>query len=150
MGAGADGFGMDHPVFVPDAGRDLSKGVGHFQRVTKLGAEDGGERLNGHEEVFAGGEPTARVREAAAGDDVMEVGMIEELAGPGVEHADHAQTTADEARVLSQLLESSGGSAKEQIVDQLLMAASQSAQLLWQSESHQEVMNGQEQVLLFC
>src|SRR5438445_11456073 len=29
MGAGADGFGMDHPGFVPEAGRELSKEVGH-------------------------------------------------------------------------------------------------------------------------
>jgi hypothetical protein len=60
--------------------------------------------------------------------------MIEELADPGMEHADHAQPTADEARVLGQLLQSCGGSAEEQVVDQLLMAASHRPQLLWQSE----------------
>ena len=43
------------------------------------------------------------VSEAAAGDDVMDVGMIEELAGPGMEHADHAEAGADEARILGQL-----------------------------------------------
>ncbi len=76
--------------------------------------------------------------------------MVEELAGPGMQYSHHAQTTSNEPWVLSQLQQSSGGSAKEQIVDQLLMAASQRPQLLWQSESHQEVMNGQEQVLLLC
>lgn len=53
----------------------------------------------------------------------MDMGMIEELAGPGVEYAHHAGTTSHEAWVLSQKLQSCGGSAKEQIVDQLLMAA---------------------------
>jgi hypothetical protein len=33
----------------------------------------------------------------------MNVRMIEELAGPGVEHAHHAEASADEARVLGQL-----------------------------------------------
>jgi hypothetical protein len=80
----------------------------------------------------------------------MNVRMVEELAGPGVEYADHAQTSSDEPWVLGQLLQSCGGSAKEQIVDRLLMAASQRPQLLGQSESHQEVMNGQEQALLRC
>ena len=66
--------------------------------------------------------------------------MIEELAGPGVQHADHAQTGADEAWVLGQLLQGCGGSAKEQVVDRLLMAAGQGAQLGGQGEGDQEVM----------
>ena len=65
-------------------------------------------------------------------------------------YADHAQPSADEPWVLGQLLQSCGGRAKEQVVDQLLMAASQGTQLSGQSESHQEMMNGQEQVLLLC
>ncbi len=43
------------------------------------------------------------VSEAAAGDEVMDVGMIEELAGPGMEYSDHAQTATYEPGVLSQL-----------------------------------------------
>src|SRR5712691_6485696 len=74
--------------------------------------------------------------------------MIEELAGPGVEYSDHAQTTADEPWVLSQLLQSSGGSAKEQIVDHLLMAAGERAQLCGQGKGDQEVMSGKQQLLL--
>src|SRR5712691_12959306 len=74
--------------------------------------------------------------------------MIEELAGPGVEYSDHAEVGADEPRVLSQLLQSSGGSAKEQIVDQLLMAAGERAQLCGQGKGDKEVMSGQQQLLL--
>jgi len=101
--ATANGLAMDHPVFVPDGGRDLSKEIGLFQGVTKLGAEDSGERFDGYQEVFAGRAPATVRSEAAAGDDVMDVGMVEELASPGVEHADHAEASADEARVLGQL-----------------------------------------------
>jgi hypothetical protein len=38
--------------------------------------------------------------EAAARDEAVDVGMIEQLSGLGVEHADHPEAGADEARVL--------------------------------------------------
>ena len=39
----------------------------------------------------------------------MHMRMKEQLPGPGVEHANHAEAGADEPRVLSQLLQSCGG-----------------------------------------
>src|SRR5882672_7238554 len=90
LGTTANRFGVDYPVFAPDARLHLSKENGLFQRVTKLGAEDSGERFDGHQEVFACKAPATVSSEAAAGDEVMDVGMIEELAGPGMEHADHS------------------------------------------------------------
>ena len=71
--------------------------------VADSDAEDSGERFDGHQEVFACRTPATVSSEAAAGDDVIDVGMIAQLPGPGVEHADHAQAGADEARVLGQL-----------------------------------------------
>src|SRR6266404_1640779 len=100
---------MHYPVFAPDARRDGREQISLFQLVTKLGAEDAGERFDGHQEVFACRTPATVSSEAAAGDDVMDVGMIEQLPGPGVEHADHAEAGADEARVLGQLQYGSGG-----------------------------------------
>src|SRR5450432_2013383 len=69
--AGAHRLGMDHPVFTPDAGCDLSEERSLAQGITKLGAEDAGERFDGHEKVRAGRTPAAVVSEAAAGDYVM-------------------------------------------------------------------------------
>src|SRR5258705_13452118 len=69
--ATADRFGVDHPVFAPDAGRDLSQEISHFQGVTELGAEDAGERFDRNQKVFAGRAPATVSSEAAAGDDVM-------------------------------------------------------------------------------
>ena len=51
--ASADGFGVDHPSFAPDERLDLSKQFRLFQFVAKLGAENGRERFNGDEEVWA-------------------------------------------------------------------------------------------------
>ena len=121
LDAGADGFAVDHPVFAPNLGPDQGKQIRLFQLIAKLGAEDLGERFDGHEKVFAGGAPTALSRQAAAGDEVMHMGMIEELAGPGVEHAHHAEAAAHEAWVLGQLQQGGRGSAKEQVIARLLL-----------------------------
>jgi hypothetical protein len=43
------------------------------------------------------------ISQTTAGNDVMDVRMIEQLASPGVQHADHAKAAAYEARVLGQL-----------------------------------------------
>ena len=60
--------------------------------------------VDGHEKVLARGAPATVVGEAAAADDLVHMGMIEELPGPGVEHADQADSAADEARILGQFL----------------------------------------------
>ena len=62
--------------------------------------------LDRHEKVFSCTAPAASVREPAAGDDVMDVGMIEQLARPAVQYSHHAQTAAEEPWVLSQLQQS--------------------------------------------
>jgi len=145
---GAHRLAVDHPVFVPEALVDLGPELSLAQFITKLGAEDGGEGFDWDEEVFAGGAPVAGSSQPTAGDDVVHVGVIAELAGPGMQYSDQAQLSADEPWVLSQLLEGGSGSAEEQIVDCFLIAPGNRAQLGRQGESYQEVMSGQEQVLL--
>ena len=39
--ATADRLGMDHPVFLPHSGVDLSKQFGLLEGIAELGAEDG-------------------------------------------------------------------------------------------------------------
>jgi len=50
---GAHRFGVDHPVFAPNAGLEQSKQTSLFQLLTKLGTEDPGERFDGDEKVGA-------------------------------------------------------------------------------------------------
>src|SRR5438552_12642864 len=78
----------------------------------------------------------------------MNVGMIEELAGPGMQYSNQAHTTSNEPWVLGQLQQGRGGSAKEQVVDRLLMAAGDRSQLGGQGEGDQEVRSGQQQLTL--
>ena len=78
----------------------------------------------------------------------MNVRMIDELAGPGVQHAQQADSAADEARVLGQFQQRRGGSAKEQVVDQLLITAGEGAQLFREGEGDEEVIDGEQETLL--
>src|SRR2546427_11568473 len=78
----------------------------------------------------------------------MNVRMIDELAGPGVQHAQQADSAADEARVLGQFQQRRGGSAKEQVVDQLLITAGEGAQLFRGGEGDEGVIDGEKGNLL--
>ena len=78
----------------------------------------------------------------------MDMGVIGQVATPGVENPDHAQITTQKARVLRQLLCGRGRSAKEQIVEQPLLAARQGAQLGREGKGEHEVRGGQQQRLL--
>ena len=53
------------------------------------------------EKVCFGRDPPLPIRrETTRGDEIMDVGMLAHLAGPGLQHADHADLTAKKARVL--------------------------------------------------
>ncbi len=106
---------MHDPVFAPGPGRYLSKEFRLFEGLAKLGAEDWRESFDGHQKVFPGNAPVEVISQPAAGDYVMHVRMIEELAGPGVKHADHAQAGADEPWVLSQLLQAAEEARKSRL-----------------------------------
>jgi len=54
--------------------------------------------------------------------------MVEQVAGPGVEHAYHADLRAHKAWISGQLLGCLGGSAEKQVVEQLLVVAGELAQ----------------------
>ena len=75
--------------------------------------------------------------------------MIAQITGPGLEDADHANLTADKARVMSELLQRFGGGTKEQVVDGLLFGARQRPQRTRQGERQQKVGYGQKQIALF-
>jgi len=94
---------MDDPVFAPDVRLHKREQTSLFQLVAKLGAEDWRESFDGDEKVWACRAPMAVISQTTTGDDVMYMRMIEKLAGPGVEYADHAEAGADEAWVLGQL-----------------------------------------------
>jgi hypothetical protein len=90
---------MNDPIFEPDLLVEEVEEVGLLQLVAELGAEEDREGLDVDEEIRARVKPMAIGRESAPSGDVVDVRMVEEVAGPGMKHTNHADTGADEARI---------------------------------------------------
>jgi hypothetical protein len=70
----------------------------------ELAAHKLGERLDGDKEGVSRGMPQAAViRNAPAGDQAVDMGMEEELLGPGVQNGEYADRAADMARIAGKL-----------------------------------------------
>jgi hypothetical protein len=97
------------------------------------------------EEVF-GGDPGAAVgAQAAAGDEVMDVGMKDQGAAPGVEHAQHPELGAEASGIGGQVVQGLGTGGEEQIQEELQMGADQPAQFIGHGEGGEEIRRGQKQ-----
>lgn len=92
---------MDDPFLRPDLGGNGSEERRVAQQALKTGAEEAGERPHRQEEIGGGGDP-ASLRHAAAWDEVVNVGMEEKVARPGVKDADHADLNSETAWVTRQ------------------------------------------------
>jgi hypothetical protein len=86
--ARANRLEIDDPALLPDFGGECFPGgwVLFLEGFGEEGAEVLGQGSFGEEELVAGGDPGALVgAEATAGHQIMDVRMVEEGAGPGVE-----------------------------------------------------------------
>jgi len=83
--AAADRLTINDPILVPDLREHLGVEGSFLEGVAELSAEDFAQSLDGHQEagVF-GWEPLALGRKATGGDEVVDVGMVAEIAGPGL------------------------------------------------------------------
>ena len=90
--------------------------------------------------------PIGRKREGR--NKVVDVRMVAQVARPGLQHAEYANLSSQEARILGELLQSCGGSAKEQRVDRAWVLSCQRSQTRGQREGDQKVRHGQQQRLL--
>jgi hypothetical protein len=136
------------PVFFPDWGRDLLEESDLVEGVPEFGAEEDGQRFDGEEESFPAGEPVVVWRDPAGGDDKMDVRVIAEIAGPGLQDSHHADLAPDQFGVEGQLLESRRCHLEQEAIDELLMGTGQWAEFLGQGESDQEVRDRQQEVAL--
>jgi hypothetical protein len=103
--ARADRLAVDDPFLKPDASRRLVKQARLLQGGAELTPKQTGERLDPDEEGVAGGPPALSVnRQPPARDEIMNVGMITQVTGPGLQDAQAANLTANKARIKGQLL----------------------------------------------
>lgn len=136
-------FAMHNPLSSPDFRGDLCVESGFAQGVLEGSAEQFGEGFHGQEEVFAGWQPgISIIAYPAAGDQIVHVGMVEEVAGPGMQYAHHPDLPAHKSWISGQFLGRLGRSTEEQVVNQLLIVAGNLAQFRREGEGQQEVRDG--------
>jgi len=98
------------------------------------------------EQVLFGAHPAAAIgAQAATGNQIMNMRMIDERARPRMEDAEHAQLGADPPGIGRQVLQRLGTGGKEQIQRDLLVRSDKIAQLFGHSEGHEKIRHGQEQ-----
>jgi hypothetical protein len=143
--AGTDGLAVDVPIDLPDFRGDLIKETGFFHFISELGFKDLGECFDREIEVDPGRVPEAiGGGEGAAGDDVMEMGVILEGSPPGVQDAEETgQISADEFFIRGEFLHRFGGGFEQGRVGYPLVLANESAQTLRGGKSEQEMVTGE-------
>ena len=92
-------------------------------------------------------DPSVIVRQSAAGDDAMQVGVEHHLSSPGMQHGGDAWLGVPVG--LGELKNRGGSCVKEQVVDALSIGESNRPQGFGEGENDMEVMGGNE-ALLSC
>jgi hypothetical protein len=121
-----------------------------LEGAVEAAAEAGGEGLIVDEETVAGGAMEGFVfgMEGGGGNDEVDVGVVLDLAAPGVQHAGEAEFRA----VVfggADVLEGGGALAQEEWIEDFGMDEAEVAQFLRQGEGDHEVGHGQEPGFLF-
>jgi len=139
-----DGLGVDIPVEGPDLRVDSIEESSSFHGVTELGSVDGGEGLDGDIKVLGGRKPAgAVVAQAAARDDVVDVGVVLELTAPGLQDTEEAREIgADETRVLGQPFQGLGGGFEQGMVGGFWVGADEDPELFGHGKGDQEIVCG--------
>jgi len=136
---------VDVPLGGPDLCRYPAEEVRCFHLIAEFGAEDPGECLHGHEEVDAGGVPFSVFAGAgASGDDVVDMGMVMELAAPGVKDAEESREIAsDVLSIRGQFLDGLRGGGEQGGIGSPLIAADEASEVFRDGEGDHEVVSGQ-------
>src|SRR5688500_2687990 len=88
--------------------------------------------------------------QTAAGDDTMQVGMVLEGAGPGVEHAGEANLRAEPLRIVSELEQGLRDGLEEQIVEHECVPPGQPPKLGGKGEDDVEVARREDALFPLC
>jgi hypothetical protein len=100
----SDRLAVNDPLLSPDLGRNLPGQPRLLQSSAELGSKEAGQGFDVNEEGIAGTPPGQSVSgQTVAGDDGMDVGMVSDVAGPGLQHPQETRLPADKARIVRQL-----------------------------------------------
>jgi len=164
VGAGEGSLRVHHPVLAvhgaqePLEGSGIGEVVGDAELATgeppaEVGRDDAAEQLarraDREQEATGGGPgPGAVLGEGAAGDDAVDVGVEEQLAGPGVQDHGHAEGAAE--AVAPEGHQGLGGCGHHEVVDEARVGPGEHPQLRRQREDDVEVWHRQHPRLALC
>ncbi len=138
------GLAVDVPGARPDPCVDLLQPFGCDYFLFPHGSGNGGEGCHEDKAVSAGGPPSRAVRcEAAARDDVMEVGVVRELSSPGMQATGKTrEICTDETLVFGEPCACLSRGCEQGLGSEALMRAEKRAQGRRDGEGEEEVGSG--------
>jgi len=163
FGAGEGRFGVDTPFCLSRGSEVALKGAavaerfqapaevqfigieGLLQRGKEQPTEETSEHADGQKEVGSAADPTTAVgRETAAGDDAMQVRMMEQCLAPSVEDGEEAELCAEMLGIGGDRLQGLGCGVEQDVVDRSLVVMGYGGDLLRHSEYDVEVWHCEE------
>ena len=118
---------------------------GLLQRGKEQPTEETSEHADGQKEVGSTADPTTAVgREPAAGDDAMQVRMMEQCLAPSVEDGEEAELCAEMLGIGGDRAQGFGGGVEQNVVDQSLVVMGNGGDLLRHGEDDVEVWHCEE------
>ncbi len=140
-----DRLAVDDPILEPDLWRYPSKGGRLFEEVEEFGTEEFGKGFDRQEEIIVRGQPGLLIwGDTAARDKVVDMGVVGQVTGPGVEHVDHTDLTSNVTGIFGLFLCCFCRSLEEGVVDEFLVSAGNLPQAFWEGEGQKEVRRWQE------
>ena len=108
------GSAIDDPGLGPHVRWDLVSELELPQGRTEFGPEQDGKRFHRYQKGRVGGADDRPIRRVTHGwHEVMDMGMVAQIAGPGLENAKQADLPTQEAGISGKLLERGGGGTKQ-------------------------------------
>ena len=113
-------------------------------RQETAGGRDETSTRTGRKKLRPASDPAAIGRETAAGNDAMQVRMMEQCLAPGVEHGEKAELGAEMLGIGGDRAQGLGGGVKQDPVDRPLFCMGDGGDLFRHGKDHVEIGRGQE------
>ena len=139
-GTTPDGSAVHNPWLLPDFSWDVPVEVRLLEGRTQLGSKQKRQRLGRNQEgrVARLAERTVRC-ERHRRHQIVDMRVKAHVARLGLEHPDHANLPAQEARILGKLLQRGSGGAKQERIERARVVACHRAERGGQREGDQKV-----------